>query len=148
MVSPYSIQDESKREKMKKKTKNFTVLIMETTISIIRLITFDIFSSRLADGAIPQCCGPQRPGGRLSCPSPVVRSPCRETRTAVSGASPGPPLSPVSLHKQAETQNIKTLDKHTELSLCLLKSEYLNWKNQNTAQQDLLHQNGITKNGL
>lgn len=70
----------------------------------------DIFSSRLADSAIPQHCGPQRPGERLSCLSPAVRSPCRETLTAVSGASPGPPLSPVSLHKQAKTQNINPLD--------------------------------------
>lgn len=60
----------------------------------------NIFSFRLADGAIPQRCGPQRPGERLSCPSPVVRSPCRETLTAVFGTSPGPPLSPVLLHIQ------------------------------------------------
>lgn len=57
---------------------------------------------RTVVGVVLRCCGPQRPAERPTCPSPVVRSPCRGTLSVVFGVSPGPTPSPELLHTHTQ----------------------------------------------
>lgn len=58
---------------------------------------------RTAVGVVPRSCGPQRPEGRPTCPSPGARSPCRGTLSAAFGVSPGPTPSPELLQTQTKS---------------------------------------------